>query len=285
MSDGREAATTQPTGGGFGVGFALIALVATSVAGLVLLGVDLLGSVQDGEEHDATASVGASAEGYDVWARNHDGTPVRWDPCSTIELVIDDTGAPPSWRADLARALDEVTEVTGIDFEVVGTTDERPELRRPAYQPDRYGDRWAPVLVAWSPPGEGDLPLATTDRGLAIPVAVGIDGDRTYITGQVVLNRDRDDLSLGFDDRAGSWGATLLHEFAHLLGLAHSEDPTQLMAPYPGSGPVEFGEGDRAGLQAVGRDAGCREAPEPSPVDVPEPRSELDLLREERRGG
>ena len=288
MSHDRDRAGAAPraahgAAGGSGVGLALLGLLAVSVAGLAWLATDLL-STATADGPDATATLGASTDGYDVWARNEDGSPVRWDPCAPIHLVIADDGAPAGWRDDLDRAMDEVGEVSGLAFEVEATTDERPDVRRPAYQPDRYGHRWAPVLVAWSPPGEGDLPLHATDRGLAIPLAVGVDGDRTYVTGQIVLNRERDDLEVGFADRAGSWGATLLHELGHLLGLAHADDHAQLMAHYPGEGPVVLGEGDRAGLRAVGSDAGCRAVPDPGPIEIPEPHSELDILREERRG-
>ena len=38
-----------------------------------------------------------------------------------------------------------------------GLTSETPSVQRGNYQPDRYGDRWAPVLLGWppsaSPPG------------------------------------------------------------------------------------------------------------------------------------
>lgn len=271
------------------LGALLVGLLAIAIAGFVgLLG--LLGDRSDDgtlapAPDDALATLGSSSDGYAVWARNDDGTPVRWDPCAPIDLVLADDHAPTGWRDDLAVALEELTQASGIAFRVLGATEEAPTLRRPAYQPDRYGERWAPVLVAWDEPGAGDLPLRTTDRGLAIPVAVGPAGDRTYVTGQVVFNRERDDLIVGFDDRATSWGATLLHEFGHLLGLAHADDPSQLMATYPGEGPVRLEAGDRAGLRAVGRAAGCRDAPEPQPVDLPESLTELDVHRSDRRTG
>jgi hypothetical protein len=273
-------------GGPFGLVLALVGLVGLSLAGFAVLVTTLLdGSPDAAEEAAASTTVGASSDGYDVWARNEDGTPVRWDPCQPLEIVVNDDGAPAGWRHDLSRAVDEVAEHTGMDVEVAGTTDERPTARRDAYQPERYGERWAPVLVAWADPGEDGLPLLRTDRGIAIPVAVGVEGDRTYVTGQVVLNRQRVDLQVGFDDRATSWGATLLHEFGHLLGLAHVDDRREIMARHPGDGPVRFGPGDRDGLRAVGRDQGCRDPLTPQPVDVPDPTTELDLLREHRRSG
>jgi hypothetical protein len=225
---------------------------------------------QPGSPATTLAAAGPGA-GFAVWEENDDGLPVRWDPCRPIEVVHSTDGAPVRAVADLEEALARLMAVSGLELVVTGTTDERPDAARPPYQPERYGDRWAPILVAWAQPGEAGLPLRTTDRGVAIPVAGGPAGDRTFLTAQVVLNRDRTDLVPGFGDRADAWGSTLLHELLHALGLAHVEDPDQLMSVYPGTGPVELGEGDIAGLAAIGPAGGCRSTPAPGPVTVAPP--------------
>lgn len=210
-------------------------------------------------------------DGFAVWEVNDDGYPVRWDPCRPIEVVLSPQGAPPVAAADLEEALERLANATGLELVLTGVTDERPAAARLPYQPERYGERWAPILVAWAAPGEAGLPLRTTDRGLAIPIAAGPEGDRTYLTAQVVLNAERMDLRPGFGDRSDSWGATLLHELGHALGLDHVEDPEQLMSVFPGHGPVELGDGDRAGLSAVGATHGCRPVPTPGPLTVAPP--------------
>ncbi|MFA9429439.1 hypothetical protein [Egicoccus sp. AB-alg2] len=225
-------------------------------------------AVVDAPHHGGPVEAG---DGYAVWERNEDGAPIRWDPCSDVEVVVNPEGAPSGAAADLERALAEVAAHTGLSLRVVDDTDERPAADRAAYQPERYGQRWAPVLVAWAEPHENGVSLRDIDRGLAVPVAVGEPGQRVYVTGQVVLNAHRDDLRPGFEDRADSWGATLLHELAHLVGLAHVDDPTELMAIHPGAGPVAFGPGDRAGLAAVGAAHGCLDVPQPRPVEVAPP--------------
>jgi len=223
-----------------------------------------------------TPHLGRSAPdgaGYAVWDRNDDGLPIRWDPCSDVEVVVSPAGAPEGARDDLDEAIARLAARTGLSIRVVGDTEERPAADRSAFQPERYGDgRWAPVLVAWAEPHERGVPLRDIDRGLAVPVAVGAPGARVFVTGQVVLNVGRDDLRPGFDDRADSWGATLLHELAHLVGLAHVDDPDELMSVHPGTGPIAFGPGDRAGLAAVGAEHGCLVVPEPRHVDVAGPR-------------
>lgn len=46
-------------------------------------------------------------------------------------------------------------------------------------------------------------------------------------------------------------GADLLHELGHLVGLAHVDEPTELM--YDGNvGQLDFGPGDRQGLAVLG---------------------------------
>jgi hypothetical protein len=219
---------------------------------------------------DGAAHVGASSDGYRVWERRADGQPVRWDPCSPIDLVLAPDGVPPGARQDLEGAIDRLGDATGLELRLLGTTDERPSGARLPYQPERYGERWAPVLIAWGSPHEDGVPLRDIDRGVGIPVALsGPDtGEMVYVSGQVVLNAERDDLVPGFADRATSWGATLVHELAHVLGLDHVDDPAALLYTFPGEGPVTFSPGDLAGLRAVGAAGGCLEVPEPRPVVV-----------------
>lgn len=265
----RRAGPVIRVVGGASVFVVLGAVLALGLGWLLGMG-PLTGPADEGVV-DATASRGASTDGtgFTVWDRNEDGSPVRWDPCAPIDLVVTDTGAPDGWRDDLDRAVAVANEASGLELRVIGDVDETPTGDRSPYQPDRYGPRWAPVLVAWSAPREG-LPLRDVDRGLGIPVAVGSDGDRVYVSGQVVLNVDRTDLQVGAADRRTAWGATILHELLHVLGLGHVDDPTELMATFPGEGPIELGPGDRTGLAAVGAGGGCLEVPDPRHVELTE---------------
>lgn len=216
----------------------------------------------------ATTDAAARAEGYAVWARNDDGSPLRWDPCSPIVLIPNLDAAYPGAAEDLAVAVDLLASTTGLELHLGDPVDEQAGVDRPATQRGPDGWSWSAVLIAWIEPGSGGLPLRSFDRGLAVPVAAGEDGARVYVTGQIVFNAARDDLVPGFGDRADAWGSTLLHELMHLLGLDHVDDPTQLMWTFPGEGPVELGDGDRAGLRAVGAAAGCLPVPPAEEVVV-----------------
>lgn len=256
---------------------ALLGVVAFAVyIGVLATGLDSGAGAADTQSGDGSgdgdAVAGATAPGmpmadapYAVWGRNADGDPVRWDPCSPIRWVLDDRAAPADARSTIDEAMSRITAASGLRFEYGGRTSEAPSRDRSLVSGDQTA--WAPVLVTWVPGGSTDLPLGDAERGVAVPVAVDEGGVRTFVTGQVLLNADKR-LAPGFVDRHASWGAVVLHELAHLVGLDHVEDPRQLMHPAPGFGPVEFGDGDLAGLAAVGADGGCLEVPEPRDLDV-----------------
>lgn len=202
-----------------------------------------------------------SVEGHRVWAHAADGSVLRWDACRPLELVISRRHLDDERRADVAEAVRRLREASGLELVVVGETDEVPRADRPLITSTDRGWNWAPVLIGWVEPRETDLPLLLVDRGVALPVAVR-DGEReAFVTGQIALNAARTDLRSGFADRSDAWGSTLLHELGHLIGLDHVDDPRQLMSAAPGSGPVVFGDGDRAGFERIGAAAGCRPAP------------------------
>jgi len=179
--------------------------------------------------------------------------PVAYDPCQPIHYVVNWATAPTDEAADLLDAgLAEITRATGLQFVFDGSTPELPSYDRALVQ-DRYGDRWAPVLISWSDSAE--LPELSDDVGGAagsVSIATN-DGRSVYVTGVVTL--DGPDL-IDVARRSGDDGviaATILHELGHLVGLAHVEDETQIMNPYSVPGVVAFGTGDLAGLAELGR--------------------------------
>jgi hypothetical protein len=202
----------------------------------------------------------AAAGPHRFAALQDDGTPVAWDPCRPIRYVVR-PGGPAGADLLLRQAIDRVARATGLVFVDEGPTDERPEADRPSYQPERYGEDWAPVLVAWSDPDETpELGERSESDGVSADVAgiggaasAGWEGEPSiYVTGSLTL--DEPDLT-ALLAQADGWNtvrAVIMHELAHVVGLDHVEDPSQLMHPSTVPGVVEFGAGDLQGLAALG---------------------------------
>jgi Matrixin len=188
--------------------------------------------------------------GFQVLEKQDDGTgrPVRWDPCRPIHYVIRPDGAPTGGQAALDAAITRVEGLTGLRFAFDGTTAEVPREHRPTLDGRRYGDRWSPVLVAWTDPRE--YPAMDGYAGLGGPDAVAGSraGQRRYVTGVVLLNREHLSAVAGWPDGRDRMDAIVLHEFGHLVGLDHVADPGQLMYRQPMPHPGGFAAGDRRGL-------------------------------------
>jgi hypothetical protein len=58
----------------------------------------------------------------------------------------------------------------------------------------------------------------------------------------------------------GTQGQVVMHELAHVLGLGHARQKSQIMFPAATRKPAEWGAGDWAGLRALGQ-GGCDQRP------------------------
>jgi hypothetical protein len=75
--------------------------------------------------------------------------------------------------------------------------------------------------------------------------------------GGIALDRTARGIRNGFGSGA-TWGAVLLHELAHVMGLGHVSQPTQLMYPaIQASTQGRYEAGDLAGLSKQGAMGGC----------------------------
>jgi hypothetical protein len=155
----------------------------------------------------------------------------------------------------LKSAIAEVSRATGLEFVSEGSTAEVPPYdgARRAYQPLVYGDRWAPVLIAWSNSGENPRLVGTTE-GVAGPIPWGSDSNpMRYVSGQVSYNVDGLNVLRRLPQGDGIVRTVLLHELGHLVGLAHVGDVTQVMNPVGSStSPHHYAAGDLAGLAQLG---------------------------------
>jgi hypothetical protein len=195
-----------------------------------------------------------SPQGYAFLASDAQGRPIRFNPCEPLEYVVNPTNAPPDALTALNQAITEVSKATGIDFVPAGQTSETPSVGRSNSSRKTYGDRWSPVLIAWSALGR-----PTEMQGIGAVGGPGqpvrSEGRYVYVSGSVTMNTDA-------PMSAVDMKATLMHELGHLLGLDHIDDPAQIMDPAGRSDrQAVWGKGDLAGLAAVGREAGCLTSP------------------------
>lgn len=204
--------------------------------------------------------VSAAAGTFQFVAVQNSGTPpVAWDPCRPVRYVIRPDNMPAGGEQAVHTAFARMSQVTGLRFIYDGPTAETLINDRHAFQPDRYGDRWAPVLVQWSSDAENPVFASTTGMVLAQtgsqPMRAG-DDPTVFVTGQVDLSAAWFALLLAdpsVTEGAERAQAIVLHELGHLVGLDHVEDEAQLM--YPLTDQRDFQSGDLAGLAALGHGA------------------------------
>jgi hypothetical protein len=180
-------------------------------------------------------------------------TPVTYDPCRPVHYVLRLGQGPPGGEQLVHEAVQRLSGVTGLRFVYDGPTDEAAVPDRPAFQPERYGDRWAPVLIDWQ--SEVENPgLAGDLVGEAGSAAASLgDGPKVYVSGTVSLDATQLPGLLADDDAgADVVRAVVLHELGHLVGLAHVDDSSQLMYPEARSGVTDYADGDLTGLSRLG---------------------------------
>ena len=172
--------------------------------------------------------------------------PVSYNPCRPIRYVVNPSGAPTDYLDLVQQSVAEVARATGFEFEYDGTTDDRDFEHRGG-----PSVRSTPVLIGWATPEE--VPgLAGDVAGLGGSAAVQRTPDHfTYVTGMVALDRD---VFARLDQEPGGFEhlrAIVMHELGHVVGLAHVDDPSQLMYA-DNIGQTSFGPGDRRGLARLG---------------------------------
>jgi hypothetical protein len=195
-------------------------------------------------------------------ARDGGCHPVRFNPCEPIHYVVNAALAPPGAVDDLQEAIRRLEAASGLTFVNDGPTNERAETSRPRIQPERYGPRWAPVLIAWDHGERFRMDATNPAGGQPAPV------NTVTVTGVLIVNvdalADGRPLANGFGPGT-TWGRVFMHELGHLVGLGHVARSDQIMFAELAvqSGASEYHAGDLAGLRLIGREAGCLPTPAP----------------------
>ena len=196
------------------------------------------------------------SKSFKFLAVNSDGSPVGYSPCRPLHYVVDARLAPEGAAGLVPAAIQAISRATGIQFVNDGVTDEQPSARRAPYQPEKYGDRWAPLLISWTTPEVAPkLGGKVIGTGGSTLYSYG-NGPKSYVTGSLELDAPQMAVELGRPDGTSYASAVILHELAHVMGLEHVNDPFQLMYPEIGS-PEGLAAGDLNGLYRLGK-APCR---------------------------
>jgi hypothetical protein len=178
-------------------------------------------------------------------------TAVAWSPCRPVHYVVRAKNQPSWGAAALRSAVAELHKATGLRFVYDGTTTESTRTLKNLYQPKRYGDRWAPVIISWSKPSETKV-LTGSVAGVTNVYWWQVEDERaSLVSGMVQL--DAPDLSriarvVGTTEARG----VILHELGHLVGLGHVKDKRQNMYPVISKRNVRYAAGDLAGLKLLG---------------------------------
>ncbi|MET0908378.1 MAG: matrixin family metalloprotease, partial [Ilumatobacteraceae bacterium] len=173
----------------------------------------------------------------------------RWNPCEPIDYVVDPYGADQAMLDQLDLAIGQVENATGLDFVYAGT---------------------ASVGQNPTPPPGADAVLGFSDAARTKDLAgnvIGIGGGSfNPATGRVTSGFAIADVQ-GVES-AAKLQATFLHEIAHMVGLAHVSDPSQLMY-FSATSVSTYQDGDLEGLWRVGSSQGCLAADAPL-ADAPQ---------------
>ncbi len=212
-----------------------------------LLAAALLSGCAETGHPSPPVEAGVPANGSFRFLADHDGRPLAWSRCRPITWKLNAGGVDGAVVEVVRDAVDRMAASSGFSFAERGVTDAVEGSSTDV--PETLG---VDLLVEIVPDDATDLlsgsEWARTDVrpvngriGQAI-VAISVTADGRLAVGYGPL----------------SWGALVMHEIGHVLGLAESDDPDDLMYPVLGEGSGRISPDDRAGLKALADAGGCR---------------------------
>lgn len=171
--------------------------------------------------------------------------PVGWNPCSSIEYVVNPADAPDDWESLVEESVAVISDATGLAFDDGGTSEDR-EFERRTTALGRSG----PVLIGWA--DDEELPTLRGDvAGVGGSAYLEQNGRRRFVSGSVALDAEVYDDLAGRRDGRAQMRAILVHELGHVVGLGHVEDRGELMYGQ-NLARTDLGPGDLEGLARLG---------------------------------
>lgn len=263
----------------------LLLAVALSSAGLVL-GFGLVNLTSDPRTEDirtaaeqvipseeqssarrlAPAVEQSQATGYEFLYYDVSGEPTGlFSPCEPIRYQVDTTYEPENARLFLDMAIMDLESATGLVFEFAGDINVDVLANPSLLEED------GPVKIVFLPnPQFNQLRELQGDNNPDEPLAfagpmvlsLNVDKEQFIATGgRAVFDSSWIDEELsagrdGIDLRSTTTYLTFVHELAHVLGLDHVDDETELMHPIQTrANESGLGPGDMAGLAKAGQGA------------------------------
>jgi hypothetical protein len=196
------------------------------------------------------AGVGVGGPSYAFLATTPQGGPVTYSSCKQVQVAVYPAGGPPDAEALVREAVAQMRAASGLDIVVTGAFGGYAPNWNFKAAPVTATD---PVVVSWQ---DGTAIEALTDdvAGLGGSYSMTTAGGTQYwVAGTIALSRDYYAyLTLRHDHDEAL--AVLLHEFGHVLGLAHVHSSGELMNE-DNVGRTTLGDGDREGLRLLGQGA------------------------------
>ncbi len=234
-----ERAESSGLSGVFGTLFVVGSVIAGFIAFHPAYDIDTFRRLftQESSAQPSASEVRSGEGSFSYAMTQSDGvSPVGFDPCEPIEIVINPLNAPDGYAEMVDTAAERTSDASGLTLTVVGETDDRDFSGRGPGEP---------VVVGWSHEDEVEE-LAGDVRGLGGSTSIQQFGQRRYVSGMVVVDTE----GTSFDVGGRIAQAIMDHEFAHLMGLGHVEDSGELMNPRPTR--LSYGPGDLEGLASLG---------------------------------